>query len=47
LKGSGRSTLSKELCKKYGFFYISTRELIAELINQRGDNGKVAVEQMN
>jgi adenylate kinase len=45
--GSGRSTLSKQLCKKYGFFYISTRELIADLINQRGEAGRLAVELMN
>lgn len=45
--GSGRSTLAKSLSKKYGFVYVSTRELIANLINKKGASGKEAFEKTN
>ncbi|CAD8094357.1 unnamed protein product [Paramecium sonneborni] len=45
--GSGRSTLAKKLSSKYGFIYISTRELISNLINKKGTSGKEAFEKVS
>ncbi|CAK72954.1 unnamed protein product (macronuclear) [Paramecium tetraurelia] len=45
--GSGRSTLAKHLCSRYGFVYISTRELISNLVNKKGTTGKEAFEKVN
>jgi adenylate kinase len=45
--GSCRSTLAKELSRKFGFIYVSTRELIVDLINKKGEAGKIALTEMN
>jgi len=37
--GSGRSTLAKELSRKFGFIYVSTKELIIDLITKKGEAG--------
>ncbi|KAM3139823.1 hypothetical protein pb186bvf_008065 [Paramecium bursaria] len=45
--GSGRSTLAKQLSQRYGFVYVSTRELISNLVNQKGQTGRDAFVKMN
>lgn len=45
--GSGRTTLAKELSRKFGFIYVSTKELILDLISKKGEAGQIALNQMN
>ena len=35
------------MSSKYGFIYISTRELISNLVNKKGTTGKEAFEKVN
>jgi adenylate kinase family enzyme len=46
LKGSGKTALAKRLAKKLGFVYISTNEIIKDMIAKKMKLSKMALEHV-
>ena len=43
---SGRTTLARGLCEKYGFVHVSTVEILRDFINKKGKLSNMVLDSM-